>query len=402
MAFDQTIHETLQRLTASLQQDVDARLKEAAAELAAAAEEERMAAEAESMSALAAEVASARAEADQRLNAEVTRARAEGTASASADLASARAEADAARSEVDEWRAAAERSGAAAAELAETRERLAKAEQELDRLRHSASDGRIEERQDKLAGLDRLVSSIRSLDQAGTLSEVLAALTDSVAAEAPRSAILVASGDAYQPFIVTRISGTPRPITPAEAADLSHGLPFSPLPPDHAGFSIPLIVGGKTVAVVYADDASGDRKAVPASWPEAVEALARHAALRLECLTALKTVQALTASRGAAFPVSTVGRAPAAAPASTTEDDQSARRYARLLVSEIKLYNEGTVRLGRQNRDLLDRLRPEIERARKLYEERVPAHVPARATYFDDELVQTLADGDPGLLGVRR
>jgi hypothetical protein len=87
--------------------------------------------------------------------------------------------------------------------------------------------------------------------------------------------------------------------------------------------------------------------------------------------------------------------------ASSTEDDQSARRYARLLVSEIKLYNESAVRLGRQHRDLFNRLRPEIDRARRLYEQRVPAHVPSRGTYFDDELVQTLADGDPALLGPR-
>ncbi len=45
------------------------------------------------------------------------------------------------------------------------------------------------------------------------------------------------------------------------------------------------------------------------------------------------------------------------------EDDSSARRYARLLVSEIKLYNEAAVRTGREKRDLLNRLAPEIERA---------------------------------------
>ncbi len=372
MAFEQTIHRTLQRLTASLQQDLEARLKEAAAELAAAAEEERMAAEAESMSTLAAEIASARAEGDQRVASEAEKARVQ--------------------------------LQAVTAELVETRARLAAAEQELEVVRQSQSNGLVEERQEKLAGFDRLVAGIRRLDQAGTLSDVLAALTDGVAAEAPRSAILVASGDAFQPFITTGIEGgTPRPITRAEASNLSRGLPFAALPPDRAGFSVPVEVGGKTVALVYADDCSGKPETVPATWPEAVEALARHAALRLECLTALRTVQALSANRPPSSPVSTMGRTTAAAaPASTTEDDQSARRYARLLVSEIKLYNEGTVRLGRQNRDLLERLRPEIDRARKLYEERVPAHVPARGTYFDDELVQTLADGDPGLLGARR
>ena len=80
-------------------------------------------------------------------------------------------------------------------------------------------------------------------------------------------------------------------------------------------------------------------------------------------------------------------------------DENGARRYARLLVSEIKLYNEAAVHIGRQKRDLMSRLRPEIERARRLYEERVPASVAARGTYFQQELVQTLADGDSALLG---
>jgi hypothetical protein len=79
--------------------------------------------------------------------------------------------------------------------------------------------------------------------------------------------------------------------------------------------------------------------------------------------------------------------------------EESARRYARLLVSEIKLYNEPAVRAGRQQRDLRQRLRNEIDRAQRLYEERVPPAVAARDQFFHQELVQTLADGDPSLLG---
>ena len=91
-----------------------------------------------------------------------------------------------------------------------------------------------------------------------------------------------------------------------------------------------------------------------------------------------------------------------AANAASPEEDSSARRYARLLVSEIKLYNEAAVRAGRQKRDLLTRLAPEIERARRLYEERVSPAIGARAAYFQQELVHTLADGDSALLGNAR
>ena len=90
---------------------------------------------------------------------------------------------------------------------------------------------------------------------------------------------------------------------------------------------------------------------------------------------------------------------PPAAGSAGPEEDSSARRYARLLVSEIKLYNEAAVRTGREKRDLLSRLGPEIERARRLYEERVSPAVGARAAYFQQELVHTLADGDSALLG---
>jgi hypothetical protein len=63
------------------------------------------------------------------------------------------------------------------------------------------------------------------------------------------------------------------------------------------------------------------------------------------------------------------------------------------------LYNETAVRMGRERRDLLVRLEPEIQRARRLYDERVATSVDGRDTVFQQELAQTLADGDPSLLG---
>jgi hypothetical protein len=76
-----------------------------------------------------------------------------------------------------------------------------------------------------------------------------------------------------------------------------------------------------------------------------------------------------------------------------------ARRFARLLVSEIKLYNAAKVNEGRRNGDLYDRLRDEVDRSRKVYDKRVSPTVAAKFDYFYDELVQTLAEGDPSKLG---
>ena len=76
-----------------------------------------------------------------------------------------------------------------------------------------------------------------------------------------------------------------------------------------------------------------------------------------------------------------------------------ARRFARLLVSEIKLYNEQKVSEGRNQGDLYDRLREDIDRSRQMYEKRVAPPVAARRDYFHQELVNLLAEGDVAKLG---
>jgi hypothetical protein len=76
-----------------------------------------------------------------------------------------------------------------------------------------------------------------------------------------------------------------------------------------------------------------------------------------------------------------------------------ARRFARLLVSEIKLYNEQKVVEGRSQGDLYQRLREYIDRSREMYDKRVRPEVAQRYDYFHNELVNTLAEGDEAKLG---
>jgi hypothetical protein len=76
-----------------------------------------------------------------------------------------------------------------------------------------------------------------------------------------------------------------------------------------------------------------------------------------------------------------------------------ARRFARLLVSEIKLYNEQKVTEGRAQGDLYPRLREYIDRSRDMYDKRVKPGVAQRYDYFHHELVSTLAEGDESKLG---
>jgi hypothetical protein len=79
---------------------------------------------------------------------------------------------------------------------------------------------------------------------------------------------------------------------------------------------------------------------------------------------------------------------------------EEARRLARLLVSEIKLYNEEQVEEGRRQRDIYPRLQEDIDRSRQMYEERVDPRVRDEVDYFHQEMINILAGGDSGALGM--
>ena len=110
-------------------------------------------------------------------------------------------------------------------------------------------------------------------------------------------------------------------------------------------------------------------------------------------------------SAEAASPVSPRRRTyDAALPVDVTDEEekrqhQDARRFARLLVSEIKLYNEPKVIEGRETGNLYERLREYIDRSREMYDKRVKPSVSSRYDYFHHELVTTLAEGDASKLG---
>lgn len=90
-------------------------------------------------------------------------------------------------------------------------------------------------------------------------------------------------------------------------------------------------------------------------------------------------------------------------PIEVSEDERrshnDARRFARLLVSEIKLYNEQKVKEGRESSDLYERLREAIDRSREMYDKRVQPPVASKFDYFHYELVSNLAEGDASRLG---
>lgn len=94
------------------------------------------------------------------------------------------------------------------------------------------------------------------------------------------------------------------------------------------------------------------------------------------------------------------GGANSGPPTEDSKKHDEARRFARLLVSEIKLYNESKVEQGRKNSDLYERLKEDIDRSRQMYDERISDDVRKVSNYFYDELVRILADGRADALGL--
>jgi hypothetical protein len=206
-------------------------------------------------------------------------------------------------------------------------------------------------------------------------------------------------------------------------------------------FATPLILRDRIAAVVYADSGDGSDELQDSA---ALEILTAYASKLLDALSAQKSpaktgehlapptpppsaapavpVEEDDASSGTVMfnagemNVSSFGASGAtaevapAAPADggpdldsmdsdTRKNHEEAMRFARLLVSEIKLYNEAKVQQGRSSNGIYNLMRDDIERSRQLYKERVPEPVRAQTNYFNDELIRILADGDSGAMG---
>ncbi len=86
----------------------------------------------------------------------------------------------------------------------------------------------------------------------------------------------------------------------------------------------------------------------------------------------------------------------------STEDadlHRKAQRFARLLVDEIKLYNQAKVAEGRRNKDLYDRLKEDIDKSRGTFQKRYGSTVAASGDYFQNELLRSLAEDDLSIMG---
>ena len=177
----------------------------------------------------------------------------------------------------------------------------------------SRSQGLDAVRQTDRPVLSRALDAVRQFDQQSTLTVILDTLADVVSAEAPRVAVLVqADGGAVRAWRFTGFQaseGDPRSHTfaretrgmvsramvdqqtqlfPAHGdwSSVAHPPAFADLPANGTAVAVPVLVGRGAVAVVYADDGGGADASEPTDWVQVVELLARHAAARLEAVTA--------------------------------------------------------------------------------------------------------------------
>jgi hypothetical protein len=203
-------------------------------------------------------------------------------------------------------------------------------------------------------------------------------------------------------------------------------------PHDGNALVLPLVVKDKVAALLYADAGTDPSRLLDSG---AVQVLVRSTSLWLEVLALRKTggtaaaeaepehhAEPAPAAMAAAAPTMMSAPPPAAAPEpppppappvveskpapaeaalppEEAELHKKAKRFAKLLVDEIKLYNQQKVADGRANRDLYDRLREDIDKSRATYEKRYGSTAAAGADYFRKEVIRILADNDESLLG---
>jgi len=179
-------------------------------------------------------------------------------------------------------------------------------------------------------------------------------------------------------------------------------------------------VAGRPFAVLVFERAPGE-----SPWrPEGLELLIAIARLQLELIllkrqsqSAAATTVATTVAPAAPAPTSkAVDRPqtevavdmqepsevePAEATGTGPPEFEAARRYARLVATDIRLYNEEAVVLGRRNGDLAERLGEHLGRGEETFLQRHGDLGPVGLEILHDAYVQVLAGGDSGLFPSR-
>ena len=353
------------------------------------------------------------------------------TASLAPILATAEERAEAAEEHVDslekELKEATKRAERAEKELQETQEKLEKAKAKKSAPEYPPGG----------APTDLLSAAAATIADAGGQADILKATLDGIAQFAARTALYVVKGGQLAGWqgrgfegeikgtsvnasagLAARAMEDKEPVS-AAAAEFDKGfIDTHGNPGDGNATVLPLVVRDKVSAIIYVDGGAEAKADLSAA-----RVLVRTAAMWLEIL-ALRKLAGGTAEAEAPAAVASVAAAEApaeavpepvkaaaaAAPVSSApaptiaagdeETHKKAKRFAKLLVDEIKLYNQKKVDEGKKSRDLYSRLKEDIDKSRQTYEKRWGSSPAGPANYFHAELVRILADGDESLLGM--
>jgi hypothetical protein len=190
--------------------------------------------------------------------------------------------------------------------------------------------------------------------------------------------------------------------------------------------ALPIRVKGRSIALLLAERASAEEP-----WfPGVLATLVHVARLRLDLDLALRKLQSVSGGRPAAPAASPPAAAPVAAPAAAVADAHAlspleesapaapaasaapaagpaaaadpqldaARRFARLVATDIRLYNEEAVMSGRRDGDLARRLAEPLARGRETFRGRFADLGETGRALLQAALVEVLAGGDASLL----
>lgn len=178
-----------------------------------------------------------------------------------------------------------------------------------------------------------------------------------------------------------------RPVAASQASP-AYNDPFASHAPGHALAAVAAAEASAPLAAGIASPAAGDQHAATEVQSAVIEAEAAPPDLYPQ-----PTAQSEAAASEAMTPAAS-GVSP-----EDQEVHRKAQRFARLLVDEIKLYNQAHVSEGRKKKDLYDRLKEAIEKSRTTYQKRYGNTVAASANYFQDEVVRSLAEDDISIMG---
>lgn len=272
---------------------------------------------------------------------------------------------------------------------------------------------------------DQLSTTVSSLDAAANLTHVLDALLDGLGAVFPRAALFVVKSRSRLrgwrsvgftgaaaitnqfELSLTTDSALTRAVNTRRVIVTGDGRAPDQEPTagadGHWSVTLPVAIGDRVVAVVHVDAGERMGNAAPSFDRETAlkvsEMLVRRAERRLTALTASAQLAFGDLIHEAPTTPDAIDASAERARQEAPGRHEDARRYARLLVSEIKRYNEANVLAGLPDRSLHERIKGEIERCRSMYARRVPPEAGATFNFFDEALFELLGGGDVDVRG---